>query len=61
MKKWNGVQTWITLVFCFTLLLIVVAFFYPKEVRLVPFVVGFPTLGLLLILWAGGFYPGIIE
>jgi len=43
----SGEQHWITGVLVFVVVLLVTAFTYPKEVRLLPFVVGFPTLALL--------------
>jgi uncharacterized protein YqhQ len=57
-KYWTGDQNWTTFLILFVLLLILTGFAYPKEVRMIPFVVGFPTLFLLLILWVGGFNPG---
>jgi hypothetical protein len=43
----------------FVILLLLTGFSYPREVRMLPFVVGFPTLLLLVILWFGGLYPGV--
>jgi hypothetical protein len=56
-SRWTGEQTWITCLLIFVLLLILTGMFYPKEVRMIPYVVGFPTLVLLLFLWIGGFNP----
>ena len=54
-KQWTGDQIWIAVMILFVLLLIVAGLAYPKEVKLIPYVVGFPTLFLLLFLWFGGF------
>lgn len=54
-------QHWITGVLLFVIVLLLTAFSYPKEVRLLPFVVGFPTLVLLVALKLGSFYPGILR
>jgi uncharacterized protein YqhQ len=59
--QWTGDQSWVTLMGIFVLVLTLTGFSYPIEVGIIPFVVGFPTLLLLLILWIGGFYPGIIH
>jgi len=59
--RWTGNLTWISLMLLFVLLLILVGFFYQKEVKLVPFVIGFPTLLLLVILWIGCFYPKVVR
>ena len=56
-RRWTGEQNWVTFLLVFVVLLIVTGMFYPKEVRLIPYVVGFPTLVLLLSLWIGGFNP----
>lgn len=56
-SRWTGEQTWVTCLLIFVLLLIVTGMFYPMEVRMIPYVVGFPTLVLLLFLWIGGFNP----
>ena len=58
-KSWTGDQTWIAVMILFVLLLILAGLVYPKEVKLIPYVVGFPTLFLLLFLWFGGFNSGI--
>ena len=59
--RWTGSQSWTTLLTIFVGGLILVGFVFPKEVRIVPFVIGFPTLILLIILWVGGFYPRVIH
>jgi uncharacterized membrane protein YhaH (DUF805 family) len=56
-SRWNGEQYWVTCLLVFVLLLILTGMFYPKEVRLIPYVVGFPTLVLLLFLWISAFNP----
>ena len=53
----TGELNWVTCLLIFVLLFILTGMFYPKEVRLIPYVVGFPTLVLLLFLWIGGFNP----
>lgn len=58
-KQWTGDQIWITIMIIFVLLLILTGLVYPKEVRMIPHVVGFPTLFLLLFLWVGGLNPVI--
>ena len=55
--QWTGEQNWVTCLLIFVLLLILTGLAYPKEVRMIPYVVGFPTLLLLLFLWVGGFNP----
>ncbi|MFH1488263.1 MAG: tripartite tricarboxylate transporter TctB family protein [Pseudomonadota bacterium] len=57
--RWSGEQNWCTALMLFLILLLLAGFSYPKEVRMLPFVVGFPTLLLLVILWLGGIYPGV--
>jgi hypothetical protein len=54
-SRWTGEQNWVTCLLIFVLLFILTGMFYPKEVRLIPYVVGFPTLVLLLFLWIGSF------
>jgi uncharacterized protein YqhQ len=56
--RWTGEQNWVTFIILFVILLILVGFRYPHEVRMIPFVVGFPTLFLLLLLWLGGLHSG---
>lgn len=57
----TGEQHWITAALIFVVVLLLTAFTYPKEVRMMPFVVGFPTLVLLVTLRLGSFYPGILR
>lgn len=45
----------------FVAVLLVTAREYPEEVRLVPFVIGIPTLGLFIILLVGEFYPTLMH
>lgn len=59
--QWTGSQNWVTFIILFVIVLILTGFGYPKEVRMIPFVVGFPTLLLLIFLWIGGFYPRVIH
>ena len=58
-KKRDVICVSIMTLFVGTLLLIAIG--YPDEVRLVPFVIGFPTICLLIVLLVGEFYPGIIH
>ena len=60
-SRWTGEQTWVTCLLIFVLLIILTGMVYPKEVRLIPYVVGFPTLVLLLFLWIGGFNPVVKQ
>ena len=59
--QWTGAQNWVTFIILFVIVVILTGFKYPKEVRMIPFVAGFPTLFLLLVLWIGGFYPSMIH
>ena len=52
-SQWTGDQNWVTCLLMFVVLLLLAGLAYPKEVRMIPFVVGFPTLVLLLFLWVG--------
>lgn len=56
-RRWSGTLSWTTFLIFFAALFVVVGFTYPKEVRIVPLVIGIPTLILLIVLWAGEFYP----
>ena len=56
-SRWTGEQNWVTCLLIFVLLFILTGMVYPREVRLIPYVVGFPTLVLLLFLWISGFNP----
>jgi len=60
-KRWNGSLTWTSILIVFVGLLLYTGFKYPKEVRIVPFIVGMPTLILLLVLIVGEFYPGLLR
>lgn len=56
-SQWTGDQNWVTCLLIFVVLLLLAGLAYPKEVRMIPFVVGFPTLLLLLFLWVGNINP----
>jgi len=60
-KRWSGNLIWTTFLFVFVGLFVMVGRTYPKEVQIVPLVIGFPTLILLLILWLGEFYPDLTR
>lgn len=45
----------------FVVVLLVTALQYLREVRVVPFVIGIPTLFLLFILLIGEFYPSVMQ
>ena len=45
----------------FVVILLVAAWQYPREVQLVPYVVGIPTLLLFMVLLIGEFYPTLMN
>ncbi len=45
----------------FVVILLVAAWQYPREVQLVPYVVGIPTLFLFMVLLIGEFYPTLMN
>ena len=46
-----------TLMLIMVAAMLVVGAYYPQDVRIVPFVVGVPTLIVLFLLWLGEIYP----
>ena len=45
----------------FVVILLAAAIQYPRDVRLVPFVIGIPTILLFLLLLVGEFYPTLMR
>lgn len=52
---------WSLLLTLFVVVLLVTAQDFPEDVRLVPFVIGIPTVVLFIVLLIGEFYPPLME
>jgi len=57
----KGSLVWSLLLTLFVVVLLVTAQDFPEDVRLVPFVIGIPTVLLFIILLIGEFYPPLME
>lgn len=56
-RKIHTTLVFTTLMLIMVAAMLVVGAYYPKDVRIVPFVVGVPTLIVLFLLWLGDIYP----